>query len=633
MPRSSVVRDYDDAHRLRLDLLLRVEAARRRHPLLRRADRAGEGVGRDLRAARPGPRGDQGLPRRHRGLHECHGPAGATGATLLRRRGWLYIVADAPRLALHDFQEAIRLDPSNGDAYNGRGLARLRLGEHREAVADAEKALGLGEPTADLFYKAARVYALAAIVAAAEVRKKGQETVTLVARYQDRAAGLLREAIKRLPADQPRLVREGRHPRRPRLRTLRRRLSSTPDLARAGPVPAAPDADSVPASEIDQPGETTTLTRSSIAIAGTTTCMTIHDDHDFASRSTPAPRLRRRRRRTAPPAVFSGTIFRLRPRVELMEDRTLLSTFLVSNTGDSGPGSLRQAILDSNAATGATNTIDFDIPGSGVQTIVPLSPLPAITNPVLIDGFSQPGYAGTPLIEINGSQAGGGDGLTDHRRRTSPSAAWTSTASARVPASTSRAPAPRATGSMATSSAPIRPARRPSPTTTASRSTAGASDNLIGTNGDGVNDAAERNLISGNVFAGVWIDGQGTDGNVVAGNFIGTNVTGDVALDNGTWRPSTASGFYDNVGGGVIIDSGASDNRIGGDSLGRRRPRPRPRRGGPDLGQRERRHRAFRDRDESGNVVAGDLIGTDHRGNQCPGQRAARSRDRLRGLE
>src|SRR5262249_32851531 len=87
--------------------------------------------------------------------------------------------------------------------------------------------------------------------------------------------------------------------------------------------------------------------------------------------------------------------FRSRPRLEWMEDRTLLSAFLVTNTGDSGPGSLRQAILDSNNATGATNTIDFDISGSGVQTIVPLSPLPSITNPVLIDGDSQPGYAGT----------------------------------------------------------------------------------------------------------------------------------------------------------------------------------------------------------------------------------------------
>ena len=67
---------------------------------------------------------------------------------------------------------------------------------------------------------------------------------------------------------------------------------------------------------------------------------------------------------------------------------------------------MRQAILDSNTATGGTNTIDFAIAGAGVQIIAPLSPLPAIVNPVLIDGFSQPGYAGTPLIELSGSQAG-----------------------------------------------------------------------------------------------------------------------------------------------------------------------------------------------------------------------------------
>src|SRR5262249_50564253 len=75
--------------------------------------------------------------------------------------------------------------------------------------------------------------------------------------------------------------------------------------------------------------------------------------------------------------------------------------FTVTSTADEGPGSLRQAILDSNAATGGINTIDFGIPGDGVQTIAPISPypwfsnpLPSITNPVLIDGTSQPGYAG-----------------------------------------------------------------------------------------------------------------------------------------------------------------------------------------------------------------------------------------------
>ena len=85
-------------------------------------------------------------------------------------------------------------------------------------------------------------------------------------------------------------------------------------------------------------------------------------------------RLLQRRRRSVPSTRFSATIFRLRPRLEVIEDRTLLSTFLVSNTFDSGPGSLRQAILDSNNAVGATNTIGFAIPGRGVHVIAPGSP-------------------------------------------------------------------------------------------------------------------------------------------------------------------------------------------------------------------------------------------------------------------
>jgi hypothetical protein len=51
-----------------------------------------------------------------------------------------------------------------------------------------------------------------------------------------------------------------------------------------------------------------------------------------------------------------------------MEDRSLLAALLVSNTADSGPGSLRQAILNSNTAIGRRNKIEFAIPGGGVQT-------------------------------------------------------------------------------------------------------------------------------------------------------------------------------------------------------------------------------------------------------------------------
>jgi len=69
----------------------------------------------------------------------------------------------------------------------------------------------------------------------------------------------------------------------------------------------------------------------------------------------------------------------------------------VINTNDSGPGSLRQAIMDANADA-AADTISFSIPGSGVQTITPGSLLPLVTNPLTIDGSTQPGFAGTPLI-------------------------------------------------------------------------------------------------------------------------------------------------------------------------------------------------------------------------------------------
>src|SRR2546425_8502163 len=65
------------------------------------------------------------------------------------------------------------------------------------------------------------------------------------------------------------------------------------------------------------------------------------------------------------------------------------ATFTVTNTADSGAGSLRQAIIDANNNAGA-DTIAFLIPGVGVQTITPASPLPTITDPVTIDGYTQP---------------------------------------------------------------------------------------------------------------------------------------------------------------------------------------------------------------------------------------------------
>jgi trimeric autotransporter adhesin len=91
-------------------------------------------------------------------------------------------------------------------------------------------------------------------------------------------------------------------------------------------------------------------------------------------------------------------------------DSASAGTFTVTNVGDSGPGSLRQAILDSNDDLTSPRQINFAI-GSGMQTISPLSQLPRISAPVTIDGTTQPGFSGTPIIEINGTNAGPSAGL------------------------------------------------------------------------------------------------------------------------------------------------------------------------------------------------------------------------------
>jgi parallel beta-helix repeat protein len=82
--------------------------------------------------------------------------------------------------------------------------------------------------------------------------------------------------------------------------------------------------------------------------------------------------------------------------------KVMAATYTVTNTQDSGPGSLRQAISYANTDPGAS-TILFSIPGFNVHTINLLTPLPAIENrSVNIDATTQPGYRGAPLIELTG---------------------------------------------------------------------------------------------------------------------------------------------------------------------------------------------------------------------------------------
>ena len=94
----------------------------------------------------------------------------------------------------------------------------------------------------------------------------------------------------------------------------------------------------------------------------------------------------------------------------LLASRAAAATFTVTNTNDSGAGSLRQAINDANANMGF-DTIAFNIPGSGIHAIAPATHLTIVSGSVLIDGYTQPGTSentaavGTNaviLIEIDG---------------------------------------------------------------------------------------------------------------------------------------------------------------------------------------------------------------------------------------
>jgi CSLREA domain-containing protein len=99
------------------------------------------------------------------------------------------------------------------------------------------------------------------------------------------------------------------------------------------------------------------------------------------------------------------------------------AAIFVNSTDDPGDGvcdaaecTLREAINLANVGAGL-ETISFNIPGAGPHVISPISPLPTITDPVIIDGYSQPGSSPNTnppelgsnaviMVELDGSQAG-----------------------------------------------------------------------------------------------------------------------------------------------------------------------------------------------------------------------------------
>ena len=234
------------------------------------------------------------------------------------------------------------------------------------------------------------------------------------------------------------------------------------------------------------------------------------------------------------------------------------ATFTVTNTNDSGAGSLRWAINQANAIPGA-DTIQFDITGCAIVCVIsPLTALPILTDDsTTIDGYSQlgaaPATASTPatiLIEIDGSNIPANNGLNI----ISANNLVRGLAINRFGGNGIAIGYAEATGNVITGNYLGLDAGG-----TLARGDgldgvfigSGATNNTIG--GDS---QAERNVIASNGWAGVSFHGGNTSGNIVSGNYIGLDKTGLTIQGN----------HLD----GVWIYGGAHDNTVGGDSVSER---------------------------------------------------------------
>jgi GEVED domain len=271
--------------------------------------------------------------------------------------------------------------------------------------------------------------------------------------------------------------------------------------------------------------------------------------------------------------------------VEWLEDRRLLVVFPVFSTSDSSAansGSLRRAIMDSNASTNLPNNneIHFFL-GSGVHTIQPGSPLPDITRSVVIDGYA--GVTGASqntlvdgdnavlLIALDGTNAGAGTSglhitaggstvrglMIDHFSN----GIWLETNGFN-----------HIEGNFIG--------------TNGGNSLSGVRVDNSSSNFVGGTTLAARNVISGNTGVGVTIAGAGATGNFVLRNTIGLDPSGLLALSNGN---------------GVVIDS-APGNYIGVASFGNL------------ISGNSQNGVLIQGLGSSANVVQGNLIGTDRTG-------------------
>ena len=270
---------------------------------------------------------------------------------------------------------------------------------------------------------------------------------------------------------------------------------------------------------------------------------------------------------------------------------------IVNDAADPGDGTctvanctLREAIAASNASFGVPDVIHFAI-GSGPQTISVASGLPTIDGPITIDGTTQPGFAGAPIIEINGDAVAPGvhglfvsgapnfvRGLVINRFRGNGivlNVGSTNTVQGNY------------IGTDITGMTDLGNLQE--------GILVNNSNNLIG--GD---TAAERNVISGNNLNGIRLFGAGSTGNVISGNIIGLAVDGVTDIGNGQ--------------DGVNLHSAATGNTIGGDTTGERNIISGNDSDGVEINGMNTTNNAV-----AGNYIGTDITGTLDRGHPLSG--------------
>jgi CSLREA domain-containing protein len=248
------------------------------------------------------------------------------------------------------------------------------------------------------------------------------------------------------------------------------------------------------------------------------------------------------------------------------------TTFTVNSTGDgadsnltdgvcndgSGSCTLRAAIEQANAVAGS-DTINFGI-GSGVKTIVQTSDFPIISDPVVIDGTTQPGFAGTPIMEINGNGS---------NRNTNRSGFFITAGSSTLRGLVINR-VNNAAIALVTNGGNHIEGNFIGTDVTGNLRLPNSVGLIVNTslNTVGGVTAGTRNVISGNNGTGIEFNVGGITGNIIEGNYIGVNAAGTAQLGNSSQGIRlTGSG---NTIGGTAAGAGnvISGNFSGGIEIG-----------------------------------------------------------------